>query len=375
MHKFSDSVKLSGVQVTKEGYLVADAFTVRTGIQKYAGYEVGRPDLAVVNVYRPDSEVFSEDSIRSFSHVPVTIDHPKEAVTVENWDKYGVGEVSTDALRDGERLRMPLILKDKTAVEAVQSGKRELSAGYSCDLVWNDGVAEDGTPYQAMQTNIRANHVAIVQRGRAGPDFRIGDSASNWGPSPILTADEEIPMNLRKVVVDGISIETTDQGAEVIAKLQDQLTKAQDALKTSTSEHATALSAKDTEIGELKVKLADAEKKAPTAQQLDALATERSTVIDAAKKLKSDIQSDGKTLADIRKEAVAAKFGDDMVKDASEDMISGMFTAATKDAAPADPVRLAVLNRDTAAKVTDGGQDAYETRIRDAWKGDQSAAN
>lgn len=365
MQKFQDSVSLSGVKISGEGFLIADAFAVRTGIQKYAGYEVGRPDLAVVNVYRAEDEVFSAATLRSFSHTPITNDHPKVAVTADNWKDLAVGEASTEVLRDGGRMKIPLIVKDRAAIADVQSGKRELSAGYDCELVWEDGVTSDGTAYQAKQVNIRANHIAIVQRGRAGSEFRIGDSADGWGAAPIT--DEETPMNLRTIVVDGISIQVTDQGAEAISKLQGQLNDLRTELNTSTATLAT----KDAKIGELTIELKQAKDAAPTAQQLDALAAQRSTVVDAAKKLKSDIVTDGKTLADIRKEAVAAKFGDDMVKDSSEDTISGMFMAATKDAAPnpgIDPVRQALLNRDSAVVVNDNGQDAYEARIRDAHK-------
>lgn len=369
MHKFLDSVTLSGVKVTGEGYLVADAFAVRTGIQKYAGYEVGKPELAVVNVYRAEDQVFSVDTLRSFSHVPVTNDHPTVAVTADNWKDHAVGEASTEVLRDGQKMKIPLVLKDRSVIDAVQTGKRELSAGYACDLVWEDGVAPDGTKYQAKQVNIRANHIAVVQRGRAGSEFRIGDSADGWGAAPIT--DEETPMNLRSLVVDGITIQTTDQGADAIVKLQGQLAALDTKLNTTVSEHATAIAAKDKQIGELTVELKTAKDAAPTAVQLDAMATERASVIDAAKKLKADIVTDGKDLPTIRKEAVAAKFGDEMVKDASADTVAGMFLAATKDAAStqviADPVRNVMLSRDSGKPTVDS-QTAYENRLTDAWK-------
>lgn len=370
MLKFQDSVTLSGVKITGEGYLVADAFAVRTGIQQYAGYEVGRPDLAVVNVYRSADEVFSAATLQSFSHTPVTNEHPKEAVTKDNWKDLAVGEASTDVLRDGGKMKIPLILKDASAIVAVQSGKRELSAGYGCELVWQDGVTEDGTAYQAKQVNIRANHIAIVQRGRAGSEFRIGDSADAWGAAPII-ADEETKMNLQKITFDGITIEVTDAGAQAIAKLQGQIEK----LVADAATATTALAAKDTKIGELTVELKTAQDAKPTAAILDALATERQTVIDAAKKIKADIVTDGKDLAAIRKEAVASKFGDDMVKDASADTVNGMFLAATKDAGTTvDPVRQTLVNRVSDAAPAGNTQDAYEARTRDAWKGPVSVA-
>lgn len=378
MHRFLDSVALSGVKVTSEGYLIADAFTVRTGIQQYAGWEVGRPDLAVVNVYRPESEVFSKDTLQSFSHVPVTNDHPDEAVTSSNWKDYAVGEASTEVLRDGERMRIPLVLKDKDVIAAVKDGKRELSAGYSCDLEWRDGETADGVSYKAVQKNIRANHVAVVRRGRAGSDFRIGDSAENWGVAPIVDNHRGIPMsNLRTIMVDGLSIQTTDQGAQAIEKLQGQLRDSAAKIETLSTEHNATLTRKDAEIGELKVKLADAEKKIPDAATLDRMAAERSSLIDSATKIAKDLKCDGLTDAEIRKAAVSAAFGEDMVKDASEAEILGMFKAATKDAnkpAPTDPVRVALQNKDVSSNPQDNGQTTYEKRISDAWKGTPAQA-
>ncbi len=188
--QFTDTVAVSGTRRTADGYLIADAKAVRTGIQTYLGSEVGKPELAMVRVYRSEEEVRNVDSLRSFSHAPVTIDHPTVAVNAENWKDLAVGEVSTAAAWDGNRISLPLILKDAGAINAVIGGKRELSAGYVCELDWTAGVTADGQPYDAQQKNIRANHVAIVDRGRAGPECRIGDAAGphKWGIAAINDA-------------------------------------------------------------------------------------------------------------------------------------------------------------------------------------------
>lgn len=129
--QFTDAVSVAGTRQTADGYLIADAKAVRTGIQTYLGSEVGKPEHATVRVYRSEAEVRSADSLRSFSHAPVTVDHPSAPVTSANWKDLAVGEVSTAATWDGNRISLPLILKD---ARAVAGGKRELSAGYSRDL-------------------------------------------------------------------------------------------------------------------------------------------------------------------------------------------------------------------------------------------------
>lgn len=365
--QFEDAVTLKGIKSTQEGFLVADAFAVRTGIQKYLGSEIGRPEMGVVNVYRPEEEVFSVDALRSFSHVPITNNHPPVPVTRDNWKEYAVGEASTDVLRDGEKMRIPLVVKDVSAIAAIQSGKRELSAGYSCDLDFVDGVAPDGTPYQAIQKNIRANHIAIVARGRAGSEFRIGDNAVNWGVAPFVN-DRESP-KMKTIVVDGITIETTDQGVEAINKLQKQLA---DVSKT-INDHTAAIAEKEAKIGELTAQLADEKKKIPTGADLDKLVADRAMLLDSAKKINKDIKVEGLSDAEIRRAAVIARYGEEMTKDMSDDAIAGMFKAAVADAAKGgDPVRQALSQQqqglDTAANLADHGQSDYEKRLSDAWK-------
>lgn len=372
MQRFLDSATVSGFKKTQEGYLVADALTARTGIQAYAGYEVGRPDLQVVNVYRPAEEVFSKDSLQSYSHVPVTDDHPTVAVDSANWKDLAKGEVSTDVLRDGERLRIPLVLKDQAIIDKVESGKRELSVGYSCTLDWAGGTTPDGLTYDAVQREIRANHVAVVKKGRAGSEFRIGDSAANWGAAPIVNDHRESPMP-RTIVFDGISIEVTDQAAQAIDKLQKQLADKASEMSTSAVAHAAAMTAKDAEIGELKIKLADAEKKAPTPETLNKMIADRLVLVGVAGKIAKDLKVETLSDADIRREVVKAKYGEDMVKDASDDMVAGMFKTVAKDAdVQTDPLRQAFIQNDSAAKqptvTVDHAQGEYEKRLQDAWK-------
>src|SRR4051812_39635821 len=124
--QFTDAVTVAGKpRRTADGYLIAEAKCVRTGIQIYTGDEVGKPDMAQVRVYRAADQVFAQDSLQSFSHAPITVNHPAEAVTADNWAKLAVGEVSTAAKQDGVWVSLPLIFKDASAIASLESGKRE----------------------------------------------------------------------------------------------------------------------------------------------------------------------------------------------------------------------------------------------------------
>lgn len=174
-----DRAPLERVRKLADGRIAAVARFARSGVYTYNGAEVGRPDLQTVNVYRPESEVFDQTAMASFAHKAITVGHPSQAVTADNWSAHSVGWTEGKIARDGEFVEIPLMLADASAVRAYDSGEaRELSAGYTSDLVWGDGVAPDGTSYQATMRQIRGNHIALVPQGRAGSACRIGDSST-----------------------------------------------------------------------------------------------------------------------------------------------------------------------------------------------------
>ncbi len=190
MTNLVDSFTLDGIRKTKDGYLAAFACVARTGVQKYKGKELGRPDLGDVMVYRPPEEVFNKDALHSMAHRPVTLLHPTETVDAKNWKKYAKGHTGDEVVRDGDHVRVPMVLMDAAAIEAVEGGTRELSMGYSTDLKWEAGVTDVGEKYDAVQTQIRANHLAIP-KARGGETLKIGDDDQTECPECGADVDEE----------------------------------------------------------------------------------------------------------------------------------------------------------------------------------------
>lgn len=283
MLKFQDRATVGATKDTQDGYLVATSKIARTGIQLYRADEVGLIGSHAVRVYRAESEVFSKDALASLQHAPVTLNHPKELVTSDNWASLAKGEVSTDILRDGDYLAASLIIKDSDAATAARSTHKEISLGYTASITMQDGVSPSGEKYDAVMTDFNYNHLALVPKGRAGDKARIGDSAINWGASPVTTKGPA--MELTKVVIGDKAINVAASDADVFTKL---------------------IADKDTAIGTLKAELADAQSKILTDDQITAKVA---AMADAATK----------------RAAVKAKFGDDAVKDASDAEIAGMY--------------------------------------------------
>jgi hypothetical protein len=164
---------------TKEGYLLAlDVPLCRSGTQDYRLSELGihgteNDDTAVV-VYRPPEAVLDPACQASFVGKVITDDHPSRMLDPSNTRNYQCGHV----LRvrpgpdiDGEvTLIGDLLITDAMLIEKILSmGKREISAGYDAMYIPRD----DGT---LVCSSVRANHIAVVARGRAGHDVAIMDT-------------------------------------------------------------------------------------------------------------------------------------------------------------------------------------------------------
>lgn len=343
-HRFSDRATVTGARRTNDGYLVAEAFVARAGIQLYRGSEVGLVDRDVVRVWRPESEVTAVDSVRTYTHAPITLGHPDVMVDAQNWKDLAKGEVSTEAeWRDG-KLRLPLIVKDADAIAAIEGGTRELSAGYTCALDFADGVTPDGEAYDAIQKNIRVNHLAIVPRGRAGSECRIGD-ADAWGASPLSDAGKEVLMTLRKIMVDGLEVETTDAGAAAIVKLQKTIFDMAAKAKEEEEETDKKMAAKDADILKKDNEIADLKSKVLDAAALDKLVADRAALITRAKALAPDVVTDGKSVIEIKRAVVEAKLGD-AAKGKSEAYLDAAFDLLG-DAKGEDPVAAALKDSKT----------------------------
>lgn len=60
-------------------------------------------------------------------------------------------------------------------IEAIESERQqELSPGYRYEPIMNAGVL-DGQPFDGRMVQIHANHLAIVDTGRTGPDVMVND--------------------------------------------------------------------------------------------------------------------------------------------------------------------------------------------------------
>ena len=162
---------------TPEGFLICKEVPIaRTGTQQYRGCEFGGAVAdGIYNVQRPEAEVFDRAAVASFEGKPVCDEHPEEDVTPDNYGRYMKG-VCRDVRRgDGDLsncLVADLVIYDADLINKIEAGKREISCGYDC--LWNP---TSDSSYDQLE--IRGNHVAVVDRGRAGHKVAIRDTADD----------------------------------------------------------------------------------------------------------------------------------------------------------------------------------------------------
>lgn len=363
-----DTIEISDVmtpRLTKDGYLTAQVRVARTGIQMYLAKELGLDGdpNRVVKVYRPPEEVFANDAMASYAYRPVTVNHPDTLVDAENWKAHARGQTGGEILRDKEFVQVPMVLMDSGAIDEWKAGKRQLSMGYTMDLDTTSGTTPGGEQYDAVQRNLRMNHLAIVAQARGGSELKLGDE------EPVMSE-----IKLTTITVDGLSVETTDAGAQAIGKLTKELADAKAETKKSTDDHAAALKVKDTELAAKDAEITKLKESQVTAEDMDKLVKDRADLTAKAKSI-ADVDYSGQSVDEIRKAAVVAKLGADAVKDKSADYIAARFDILAEDAAK-DPVRKAMQSGPAPkAGTRDAAYNEYVSDISNAWKGEQKEAH
>lgn len=168
-----DSIRLDrndSTYFTDEGYLVDHPILTSCGIFEYTN-----PDGSVRRELRLPEYVFDEESLKTYKGKPIIITHDAGVVDKNNVDREQVGTILSEGTRDGEDVRAEIIIHDTDAMK--KSGLKELSLGYNLVLLEEPGVW-NGEHYDAIQTQIVINHLAIVASARAGEQARLNIDSS-----------------------------------------------------------------------------------------------------------------------------------------------------------------------------------------------------
>lgn len=342
-----DSLQLvAGAVIDTDGFMRDSPIVARTGV-----YEYRNPDGTIRREYRPADEVFASDALNSFRGKPITVLHPKKGkITAANAFGTAIGSILSDGYPKDEKY----VACDIVIFAPDKIGKhRELSLGYRCDCEETPGVSPDGQAYDAIQRNIRINHLAVVPLARAGMKARL-----NCDGDEII--ESEGTQNMSKFKIDGVEHEVPEAVANYITALQSRADAAEAGL-TATKETLAGVTASKTEL-QTKLDAMTGERDGVQGK-LDAMTAERDSLkskVDAAEADKKATVD--KAVEDTKKEVKERAELEADAKKAKCDKTDGMDNKALKIAI-IKAVRGDSLN-------FDGKSDDYVNAYYDSIRGD-----
>lgn len=391
MTQRTDKIQLDGFTKDEStGFVVLNAKPTRAGI-----FEYRNPDGSVRKELRHPDEVFNADSMNSLKNKPFTDLHPMSGrVNTLNSKSLMVGIQSGDVTKtDDDFIETKITVSDANQISKIESGEQlELSCGYDVDVVEQSGEYK-GEHYDAIQTNIRYNHIASVPKGRAGAKARIYcDSADDAATLDFeIKLDEEEKMTTKTLLA--LSVAAACIGTGTTAFKSDAITFKVDAedesnfapllkrdadLVAYATELQSKLDAAQGTIDELQTK-AD---KTMSAEDLNKLAGERADVLGVASHVGlKDFEKLDNT--GIKKAVVEAKNDGVKLDDKSDDYVSARFDAITEQikadtkgfkslallaavAAPEAPTKKKVEDADDGDDLS--ARDKYRKDTKDMYK-------
>ena len=380
-----DVAPIEKYELTPEGYLRTWATIARTGVQMYTDAGGG-----VRREYRPEEEVGSPESLASFAGKAVTFEHPPALLDSANTKDYQIGFSGTEVVYDNGFVRAVMTITDKDAIERIMRGDaKEVSAGYRVQFDPTPGIAENGEHYDGIQRMIDGNHIAVVRRGRAGPQVKLHLDRLDAADPSLLSPIEE-PSMTAKVNFDGAEFEVSESVALAITKEREDakmsyedMKKKYDAMMSEASKMKEEM---DAMSKEMKGKCDAAEGRADALEQeleatraeldsakeinLDSLVEERVALIDKARTtLDSEFDFTGKSAREVMEAAIKAVRGDTLdLSERSDDYVQAMFDTLAElpraDSAATDELRKAVASIASPASAP----ASYMERLQNAWK-------
>lgn len=298
-----------------------------------------KADKSVEMEAKLPTELLSDETVQSADNKPVTNNHPGELVNQINANKYMKGFTASNAHVENDTLRVDMTITDRDLIEAINQGKQELSIGFQTDVVPAKGEYK-GVAYDSVQKNIQINHVAVVERGRAGHSVRLlGDSAEMIDKVPDEKGKQ---METTKVRLDGADVTVATSDADKIIKLDsdnadkskqiaelkadikakqkklDELEGNADSEKKNADEAQAKADAAEKELANLKKKY--------EGDALDKAIQERIDLVDKVKPYVGDSYDfKGKSPKELKLDAIKAVDDSIDLSDKSDDYINAYF--------------------------------------------------
>ena len=178
-------------------------------------------------------------------------------------------------------------------------------------------------------------------------------------------------VKLQTVTVDGLSVQTTDAGAQAISKLQTEVADAQQALVDAGKTQEGELDTKDAELAKKDAKIEELNGKVLSDADIDKRVNDRADLIATAKQI-ADKDYAGLSDAEIKTAAVVAKLGQATVDGKSADYIAARFDILAEDATQNPVTKALKSGAVVAGDAVDQAHADLVNRTANAWKGNSA---
>lgn len=412
-----DFAPITGCEQTEEGYLRVWCRAARTGTQLYR-----RADGSQVREYRPPDEVGNPDSLTTFGMKPATWGHPPVLLDSANTKTYQIGYSGSQVRYNDGFVEVALVVTDQDAIEKIKrKDATEVSAGYKVDFDPTPGLTPEGEEYAGVQRNIRVNHIAIVPRGRAGPEVRLlldrmdAADAVSFDPD-LIRESESAPQSstyaspvMATVKLDGLEIDLPADAASAVQSFARDMERQLKVVTTERDELSSKLDSLQADLDSISYEKESAEGRADALEEritelestsridtaeLDKLVADRlSTLQKLAPAFAEDFKFDGIDDTSLYAQAFENLTGsaprDDADSGYIQGVVDGILSARADGADPegeedtteesedevhqdaADRADSTAVLRDAlkgAGQGTASPLDAYRSRMAEAWK-------
>lgn len=189
MNNLCFDAKESVREYDKNGFLhVGVSHLSKAMVRPYYGHEIpgwqarGLDPYKVYRGYCPPEELGRPETVKSTNGIPIQLEHHND-LAADPALLTRIGQTGTDGAFRAPYLDNSLHFTVKKAIDRIEDGSmRELSLCYRYTPDFTPGTTPDGESYDFVMRDISANHVALVELGRAGRDVLVGDASLKETP-------------------------------------------------------------------------------------------------------------------------------------------------------------------------------------------------
>ncbi|KAB8139274.1 DUF2213 domain-containing protein [Gracilibacillus oryzae] len=310
------------------GYLTVTASITKPGVYPYQ-----RADGSVQYELKHPDDIFSDRVIKGIRAKPITDGHPSEKVNVGNMSRYGKGMSHTDSRVEGNAVVVTITVYDQQLIDQIESGdKKEISLGFETELIADEGTY-NGQAYTYRQTDINPNHIAVVERGRVGPEASIRNDSDAWQID--TQKNEGGQKKMPTIKLDGKEFEVDSaikQRMDALETKAQRLDDKEKEIQKLQGKH----DALEGQVGTLEKQLEEAQEKEVDQEAIDAAIEEKLELVGDSKQFLGDsFDFKGKTPREI-KESVIKSVNPEFKSDEKSDEYIDAFYDATVSRVKAD---------------------------------------